>query len=244
LAGNNFLDYISLDKGALEQLPELEEWLRETFPRKAGWNVLDKEGWFEKGFEDRNHIWAPAPGIADAVLDNICESVLIRPWNSHIFICPALLTAKWRKQLRKVVVDIVLTIPFGSTLWPHEMNELIMLVLTCPLLNHSPWQVRKSQGLDELAAALPRVWSATWDAEGNSLRKFWSAEIPEDPNLLWGLARQVLKAERRRQFSGAAGEGPGGFNFRRNKFKRRQSRQVLESKSRCTMLLLGIRRLK
>jgi hypothetical protein len=100
LAGKQFLDYVPLDRRALELLPDLEKWLKDTFPTKAGWNVLDKEGWFERGFQDGNHIWAPPPGVADAVLDNMCESVLTRPWNSHLFVCPALLTAKWRKQLR------------------------------------------------------------------------------------------------------------------------------------------------
>jgi hypothetical protein len=94
MAGKDFLDYVPIDKGALDQSPELEEWIRETFPRKKGWNVLTKEGWFEEGFKDGNHIWAPPPVIADAVLDNMCESVLVRPWNLHIIVCPALMTSK------------------------------------------------------------------------------------------------------------------------------------------------------
>jgi hypothetical protein len=79
--------------------------------------------------------WAPPPGVADAVLDNMCESVLIRPWNSHIFVCPALLTAKWRKQLRKVA-DFIVTIPVGSSLWPHDMCEPIVFAIcsNVPLL--------------------------------------------------------------------------------------------------------------
>jgi hypothetical protein len=94
LARKYFLEFVPLDKGALERSSGLADWLRETFPRKGGWNVLDKEGWFEKGYEDGNHIWAPPPAIANAVLEKMCESVLVRPWNSHLFVCPALLTAK------------------------------------------------------------------------------------------------------------------------------------------------------
>jgi hypothetical protein len=225
LAGKNYLDYIPLDKGALEQSPELEGWLKRTFPRKNGWNVLDKEGWFEKGFEDGNHIWAPPPGVADAVLDNMWESVLIRPWNSHIFVCPALLTAKWRKQLRKVA-DFIVTIPVGSSLWPHDMCEPIVLALTCPLLNCSPWKFGDSRGLAELEAALPRVWSPDWDVEGDRLREFWRAEVPDDPNLLWGLARRLLSPEEGRQLPSASGERLGRFHFRRNRLVQRRSRQI------------------
>jgi hypothetical protein len=102
LAGKGFLSFVPLDKGALEQSEGLLEWLMSTFHREKGWGVLDKAGWFDEGFKDRNHIWAPPPAIADAVLDNLCESVLIRPWwNAHIFICPALMTASWRKQLKR-----------------------------------------------------------------------------------------------------------------------------------------------
>jgi hypothetical protein len=171
MAGKDFLDYVPIDKGALDQSPELEEWIRETLKRKKSWNVLTKEGWFEEGFEDGNHIWAPPPVIADAVLDNMCESVLVRPWNSHIFVCPALMTSKWRKQLRKVA-DFVVTIPVGSSLWDESLHEPLVLALICPLLNHSPWQVRNTRGLAELTVALPRMWSPHWLAEGNRLRDF------------------------------------------------------------------------
>jgi hypothetical protein len=196
LAGQGFLSFVPLNKTAIEQSEGLLEWLTSTFPRKKDWKVLDKIGWFEEGFEDGNHIWAPPPAIADVVLDNLCESVLIRPWNSHIFICPALMTAKWRKQLRKVT-DLVVTIPAGSTLWPQALHEPVVLALICPILNYSPWQVRNTRRLVELAAALPRVWSSDWSVEVDSLRKFWGDEVPEDPSMIWGLARRLLQTERR-----------------------------------------------
>jgi hypothetical protein len=230
LAGKNYLDYIPLDKGGLERSHDLEEWLRVPFPRKSGWNVLDQEGWFESGFEDGNHIWAPPPGVADAVLENLCESVLIRPWNSHIFVCPALLTAKWRKQLRKVA-DLVVTIPVGSPLWPNEMCEPLVIALICPLLNQSPWKVGNSRGLVELEASLPRVWSSAWDAEGDSLREFWRAEVPDDPEMLWGLACRMLSPKEGGQLPRSTSQGFGRFDFRRDRLVRRRSRQVPSSES-------------
>jgi hypothetical protein len=144
LAGQGFLSFVPLNKTAIEQSEGLLEWLMSTVPRKKGWKVLDKIGWFEEVFEDGNYIWAPPPAIADTVLDNLCESVLIRPWNSHIFICPALMTATWRKKLRKVAY-LVVTIPAGSTLQPQALHEPVVLALICPLLNYSPWQVRNTR---------------------------------------------------------------------------------------------------
>jgi hypothetical protein len=181
--------------------------------------VLTKEGWFEEGFTDGNHIWAPPPVIADAVLDNMCESVLVRPWNSHIFVCPALMTSKWRKQLRKVA-DFVVTIPVGSSLWNAELHEPLVLALICPLLNYSPWQVQNTRGLAELTVALPRVWSPHWTVEGDRLRKFWCAEVPDDPNLLWGMACKVLPAEDGGPVPCAASKGSGRFDFRSRRSRR------------------------
>jgi hypothetical protein len=151
------------------------------------------------------------------VLDDgtLLEGHTLDPRLMEGFVCPALLTAKWRKQLRKVA-DFILTIPVDSSLWPHDMCEPIVPAVTCPLLNYSPWKVGDSQGLAELEAALPRVWSPDWDVEGDRLREFWGAEVPDDPNLLWGLARRLLSPEERGQLPSALGERPGRFHFRRN----------------------------
>jgi hypothetical protein len=80
-------------------------------------------------------------------------------------------------------------IPVGSSLWKDIMHEPLVLTLIFPLLNYSPWQVRNTQGLVELASSLPRVWSPHWATEGHCLRKFWSHEVPGDPDLLWDMAR-------------------------------------------------------
>jgi hypothetical protein len=222
LARHDFLSFVPLNKGALEQSEGLLDWLTRTFPREKGWNVLDKEGWFDKDFQDGNHIWAPPPSIADAVLDNICESVLIRPWNAHIFICPALMTAKWRKQLRKVA-DLVVTIPAGSTLWPQSLHEPVVLALICPLLNCRSWQVRNTRRLVELTASLPRMWSPDWVVEGDSLREFWREEVPEHPSMLWGLARRMLQTKARGSISGVKSEGSRRLHLRRRRSRRRRS---------------------
>jgi hypothetical protein len=185
----------------------------------VSWNVLTKESWFEEGFEDGNHTWAAPPVITDAVMDNLCESVLVRPWNSHIFVCPALMTSKWRKQLRKVA-NFVVTIPVGSVLWNDLLHEPLVFALICLLLNYSPWQVRNIRGWAELSTALPKLWSPNWCAEGGRLRDFWCAEVPDDPDLLWGMTCKVLRTEAGGSIPGAEGEGFGRFNFRSNRSRR------------------------
>jgi hypothetical protein len=109
---------------------------------------------------------------------------------SHFYL-PSVDDGKLEKTIKKVA-DVVLTIPAGSTLWPQALHEPVVLGLICLLLNCSPWQVRNSGGLVELATTLPREWSSDWRVEGDSLRKFWREEVPEHPSMLWGLARRML----------------------------------------------------
>jgi hypothetical protein len=191
MAGKAFLSFIPLNQGALELSPGLAEWIRKLFPGRASWEVLSPNGWFEKGHGDGHFIWAPPPAVADVVLEQMCEAVLCRPWNAHVFICPAHMTYRWRKQLRKVS-DLVVTIPVGGHLWPRCKHEPLVFGLTCPFLAYSPWQVRRTERLVGGQSILPTVWSEDWRIEGNILRELWASEVPRDPELLWGLASRVL----------------------------------------------------
>jgi hypothetical protein len=192
MAGIDFLSLIPLDKSALDLSPGLTDWVKEFLPYRFGWETLSPEGWFSKGHEDGHFIWAPPPVVADVVLEQMCESVLIRPWNAHVFLCPAHMTYKWRKQLRKVS-DLVVTVPVGGKLWPSRLHEPLVIALTCPLLSYSPWRAKRSKRLVGGQSPLPKVWSKDWATEGNILRELWVHEVPSDPNLLWGMASRMLR---------------------------------------------------
>jgi hypothetical protein len=91
-----------------------------------------------------------------------------------MFVCPALMTARWRKQLRKVS-DVMFQVPVGTTLWPHSMHEPVTVALICPLLHSRPWQVRDTLLVARLKESLSVVWSASLGRERSGLRKFWQA---------------------------------------------------------------------
>jgi hypothetical protein len=201
MAGKDFLSLIPLAESAVDLSPELVNWVRKGLPSRLEWEVLSPEDWFSKGHEDGFHIWAPAPAVADVVLEQMCESVLIRPWNAHVFLCPAHMTYKWRKQLRKVS-DLVVTIPVGGELWPSRLHEPLIFALTCPLLAYSPWRVKYTQRLVGGQSPMPKVWSKNWEVEGNILRELWIHEVPTDPKLLWGMASRMLHEGRVRSVPG------------------------------------------
>jgi hypothetical protein len=191
MAGKDFLSFLPLDKSALDLSPKLAEWIGETLPGRHAWRTLSPKGWYTEGHGDGHFLWAPPPAVADAVLEQLCEAALCRPWNAHVFVCPAHMTYKWRKQLRKVA-DLVVTIPVGGELWPKENHEPLVFALICPFLAYSPWRVKGTPRLVGGQNPLPKVWSPDWSAERNILRKLWIQEVPSDTDLLWGLAPRVL----------------------------------------------------
>jgi hypothetical protein len=208
LAGKDFLSFVPLNRSALELSPKLEAWIQESLPGRYKWKVLSPAGWYKEGHSDGHFIWSPPPAVADAVLEQLCEAVISRPWNAHVFVCPAHMTYRWRKQLRKVS-DLVLTIRVGGALWPHCLHEPLVFGLTCPLLAYSPWRVKKTGRLAEGRDPMPKVWSQDWKIEGNILRELWVREVPNATDLLWGLAQQVLHEEPKRPVPGPPSQGPG-----------------------------------
>jgi hypothetical protein len=173
MAGDSMLVHIPLNEDAFSRSPALRDWLLLECPGSA-WEVLSVEGWFNRGHQVGNYVWAPSPAVADAALDQLCESRHTRPGNAHMFVCPALLTARWRKRLRKVS-DVMFSVPQGTTVWPQSMHEPVTVALICPLLHSRPWQIRDTPIVARLRESLPVVWSASLDRERSSLCKFWEA---------------------------------------------------------------------
>ena len=177
MAGEDMLSFVPLNRGAFERAPEVvEAFLRSTLPdccAEKAWNTLTPEGWYDLAFEGGNSIWAPPPAAADAALDQLCDVKLIRPRTAHMFVCPALMSYRWRRKLGKVC-DLVFTLPKGNSIWGASQHEPLIVGLICPFLSSSPWQVRFC--LPHVSAAqdaLRGVWSAGGDFERASLREFW-----------------------------------------------------------------------
>ena len=167
LTGDSMLKHVPMHLGAFERSPEQINWLSDSLPakRQKEWSVLAPEDWFNKVW-DTQLIWATPPAIAGAVVEQLCEAKQhTNPDHSHIFICPALMTASWRKQLSKLA-DVLVTVPVGSKVWPPEMHEpTIVIALICPLLTSSPWQVRDTKLVAEFADSVRGVWSADCSRE-------------------------------------------------------------------------------
>ena len=173
MSGNSMLFYVPLNKSCEERQPGVVDWLIRT-SGTGFWNLLDPQDWYDKGFERGRFVWAPPPAIADVAVDLLCDSNHIRPDNAHIFVCPALMSNRWRKKLGKVA-DFVFTIPVDCDIWSKEQHEPLIAAFVCPHLSSRPWQVSKANRvLDETRTALSQMWASGPPTDGRCLRKLWT----------------------------------------------------------------------
>jgi hypothetical protein len=172
MAGDTIVLHVPLNKDAFSRSAGLRDRLLE-YPGPS-WEVLTAEGWFNRGHQVGSFVWVPSPAVADAALEQLCESRHTRPGNAHMFVCPALMTARWRRQLRKVS-DVMFSVPQGTSVWPQSMHEPVTVALICRLLHSRPWQVRDTPLVARLKESLPVVWSASLSRERSVLCKFWDA---------------------------------------------------------------------
>jgi len=184
MAGNDLLSYLPFNETALQRHPELycivSSWIQGS---KIDWNFCSKVDWFDRVFNktdangnfcatDAGWIWSPSPLLAPIALELMCEAFHLFPKSSHIFICPALATAYWRKMLGKVA-DVVFNFPAGCCVWPSPMFECLTVAFVKPLLPQSPWQARRLPIVAEWESKLREV---RWTGQQNVrhyLRKFW-----------------------------------------------------------------------
>jgi hypothetical protein len=174
MAGDSFLSHIPLDLEAFSRSMALREWLESALPREWRW-LKTGEDWFRHPFDDEmgRYVWSPPPALADVALEQLCEAKLMHPHSSHVFVCPLLLTGRWRKQFLKAV-DAWFTVPVGSSVWSDACHEPVLIGLMCPLLKHSPWAVkRRSSEVDKFRHTMYAMFRDRDPATRSCLRKFW-----------------------------------------------------------------------
>ena len=121
---------------------------------------------------DDTFLWAPAPAIADIALEYLRTSIHRRPESYHIFVCPKLMTYKWRKNLLKTC-DLSFYVDTGVTYWPEGMHENLLIVIYLPLLHCHPWTYRGSRTILEVERHLRKVSDSKGRTQGSVLCQFF-----------------------------------------------------------------------
>ncbi len=158
LRGEGMLTFVPLHLSALSHSSSLWAWIQSWGPSDLNW--LEPFGWFTRGHATGSHVWSPPPAAADVALEQLAAAIHKRPNNHHIVVIPRLHTSYWRRLLGKIC-DLVFTAPLGTQFWPATHFEPILIGLYFPLLLFSPWQLRRTGLLDDVAGQLSTLSGAS-----------------------------------------------------------------------------------
>ena len=192
MAGESMSAFIPIHLGAGERGEAfgLVPWIRKW----AGSDAihLDEMGWFQAGHDivgwkmdndcppfpviatgRRTYIWTPAPMAAEVALGEMRKARIKRQNSAHIFVCPRLCSGQWLRHLFKAA-DFVFEVPVGSSCWPAEMHEPLLIGVLFPFLRVEPWQLRGSHKMYAMGGQLRRVFQESEMDACNLLREFWT----------------------------------------------------------------------
>jgi hypothetical protein len=170
----HLLDWVSgwLNQTNLKVL-RADEWIsRGQGLGKKSWMNVDGMKFSVKG-EENVFVWAPPPCIADVSVEYLRMSIHRRPQNTHIFICPKLMTYKWRKAVLRSC-DFSFYVDPGCLHWPSEMFESILVAVYLPLLPCYPWTFRRSASVLEVERILRKVQKSQTRTQSAILCKFFT----------------------------------------------------------------------
>lgn len=171
MAGHSVLEYVPLHLSALEAQPELEGWIRSWWDRSYGDLVtLEPEGWFTKGHQGGNYLWAPPPAAADVVVEQLSEAIHKRPWSTHVVVVPRIMTGRWRGDMIKET-HFWTEFPASSSFWKEERYEPLTLFIYFPLIDRYPWSLRRTPLLEELGGELRQMRDSGQERSGCFLRE-------------------------------------------------------------------------
>lgn len=142
MTGESMLGYVPLNLSATERQSSVVDWVKSIWePRIGALEHLDPEGWFTTGHQGGNYLWTPAPAAADVVAEQVGEARHKRPSFLHLIVVPKLMTGLWRRMMLRLT-DFNFTLPLGTSFWPVEEYEPLIIFACFPLIPYSPWCIR------------------------------------------------------------------------------------------------------
>ena len=182
MKGEDYLQYLPLHQTAFERLEGFQATVKGWCPSGATsgihsqWKIATPKDWFHEVFQDPNGrwIWCPPPALAKVAVEQLCEVKHVFPESRHLFLCPAVMTGIWRKQLLKQEA-VHLCISSGTKTWPAEMFEPLTIALLSPLLSHRPWTTCRSARMEEWKIKMQGLSRNDKQAFRGGMRKFWAS---------------------------------------------------------------------
>ena len=185
MKGDDLLTYLPFNESAIKRYPallaEIGFWSQKT--RK--FDLTCPVDWFDTVFNHKDSngsfdahtkfsVWAPSPCTAQVAVEQLCEAKHLFTATSHIFLCPAVMTAYWRKMLGKIA-DSMFTIKSGTCLWPTDMFEPLTIAFIKPLLSSRPFKVGRLPSVVEWESNVREVQFKDKATVRRHMRKFWAS---------------------------------------------------------------------
>jgi hypothetical protein len=172
MSGSAMLSHIPLHLSAEERQANLVEWLQLWLgslgsKEEKGFYILSPMEWYTTGQTRNRCIWMPPPAAADVAAELLGKSKHKRAQNEHVFVCPRLMTNRWRKHLSKIC-DVAFTTPVGTHSWNVEQHEPLLVGLCFPLSRHRPWRLRGTKLMERVVSQL---------SELSTTAPFWGRDI-------------------------------------------------------------------
>jgi len=177
MTGKPMLDFALLHRSSLQRQEVcLKQFLTSCFQLPPGQSLhyLALEEWYTLPFDTYGvFVWTPPPAAADAAVFQAAEAIHVRPWNTHIFLIPTLMTNRWRRTLSKAA-DLIMMLPFDDDVWPKEIEfEPLTLAIAFPLLAREPWRVKQTNFGAERSRPVRGLRWESFAHVRDYLRKFW-----------------------------------------------------------------------
>ena len=198
MRGDAMLNFVPLHKSAPERQPRVvTNLLHYIIDDISSVIPLSIQDWFTKPQTmDGTFIWTPPPCIADVAVFMIAEAWQIRPWNTHIFLAPSILSGRWRRMLTKVS-DMYCVLPFAHNVWPKDSeHEPLTLAFIFPLLNRRSWRAKFSDVLATARNELRTLHRQPMPHSRDRVRQLWSHARTLEP-VRSGLSCSMLRGSRR-----------------------------------------------
>ena len=167
----------------------MRSWVESWFHPGEDVQWLEPRDWYHLGHRRKICVWTPPPAGAGAALEQLGKAIHKRPHHTHLFICPRLMTAHWRKMLGKTC-DLIFSIPTGTEFWDNSQYEPLVAGLYFPLIRHPPWRLRSTPLLERVERKMQSL-SPTTPSWGRlvlrELLKQTRALDSMPPGLVWSM---------------------------------------------------------
>jgi hypothetical protein len=206
MRGSHVLEYVQLHKTALELEPNLKRWFENNWDQARGpLRFIEPNNWFAHGDPGGNMLWSPAPAAAEAASEQMARTIHKYPNTCHLFVCPRLITARWRRRVGKLG-GFKFEIGAGSNVWGQAWHEPLLIYVCLPLSTHRPWKLRGTKFLDSLDRQMRELHHTNCERRGRLLHKVLVQARGLDV-LPEGMVRGMLQRAKHKLLPGEEGHG-------------------------------------